>query len=284
MRTKNIFFILTLLFFGASCRSVVDWDLEPAEEKLTIESYISDLNEPWKVHLSRSRNYFDNEDPGAITDADALVTISDDQGNVDTLVFDSDGIFMSDGVRACVRGRTYTLEVQFEGETYSASELCRDQLEIDTVFYFFQPTRNGFIEPGYYVFELAQEIPTPGDHYQWQIFRNDTLLDDFGYIIDTDELADFSYFNSNIDLENVSLDFLPRPFPFEFQAGDEVVLEQRSISRNFYDYLIDFSTQYNQAGSPFDAPPANPIGNVIGALGYFAVFSVERRELKIPEQ
>lgn len=281
LKYTNIFILLVVVTLASACRKVVDWDLEPAPEKLTIESYISDRVEPWKVQLTRTRNYFDNEEAAPITSAQ--VVISDDQGNSDTLVSRGKGLYMSVGDRQCQRGLNYTLEVEFDGESYKATELCRDQLPIDTLFYFYQPTKNGFIDVGYYVFELAQEISTPGDFYQWRIFRNDTLLDDFGYVLDSDEFADFSFFNSNIDLENITLEYLPRPFPFEFQLGDQVVLEQWCINKNFYDYLIELTNQYNRAGSPFDSPPANPTGNIAGAYGYFAVYSIERKALQITE-
>ncbi len=281
MKLYQILIFLAILTVGNACRTVVDWELESAPEKLTIESYISDRSEPWKVQLTRTRDYFDNEEADAV--ASAFVTISDDQGNVDTLQHNGEGEYMSNGVRQCVRGREYTLNVEFEGKSYTATELCRDQLPVDTLLYFYQPTRNGFIDVGYYVFELAQEIAPPGDYYQWRIFRNDTLLDDFGYVLDTDEFADFSFFNSNIDLENITLEYLPRPFPFDFQVGDEVIMEQWCINKNFYDYLIEVTNQYNRAGSPFDSPPANPTGNIAGAYGYFAVYSLERKELTITE-
>jgi len=277
-KTINILAFAIVVLFG-SCRTVVDWDLQSAEQGLTIESYISTELKPWDVQLKRTRDYFDN-DPALVVD-DALVTISDDNGKTDTLTHQGSGLYSTVSNRNCTPGQHYTLDVLFEGDKFSSTELCREQLEIDTFFYFYQPVKNGFITPGFYVFELAQEIATEGDYYQWLVYKNDTLQDDFGYIVDTDEFADFSYFNSNIDLENISLEFLPRPFPFEFDEGDKVVLEQRCINKNFYDYLIEFQTQYDRQGSPFDAPPANPRGNILGASGYFAVYNVDKRSLVI---
>jgi len=271
--------IISLALVFNSCRTVVDWDLQSAEQGLTIESYISNEVKPWEVKLSRTRDYFDNN-PADIVD-DALVTISDDMGNTDTLNHRNSGLYVTAENMSCIPGHHYTLEVIFEGETFSSTELCREQLDIDTFFYFYQPEKNGFITPGYYVFELAQEIEPEGDYYQWRIFKNDTLQDDFGYVLDTDEFADFSYFNSNIDLDNITLEFLPRPFPFQFDEGDRIVLEQRCINKNFYDYLIEFQTQYDRQGSPFDSPPSNPTGNILGASGYFAVYNVVSRSLVI---
>ncbi|MCB9245416.1 MAG: DUF4249 domain-containing protein [Flavobacteriales bacterium] len=284
MKTSNS--ILTLLAFAmivgaGACRKVVDWELEGAEERLVIEGAISNLTQPWEVRLTLTRDYFDNKSIPTVETA--LVTISDDLGNLDTLYHTGDGNYRTTLNKSCVPGRFYTLEVNYAGRKYTCTELCREQEPIDTFTYFYQPFKNGFIEVGYYVFEIAQEIDNPGDYYEWVLYKNDTLQDDFGYILDTDEFADFSYFNQNIDLDNINLEFLPRPFPFNFDVGDRIRLEQRCVSKNYFDYLNEFSTQYNRQGSPFDAPPSNPTGNILGAYGFFSVQNIEIRELLIEE-
>lgn len=264
-----------------ACRKVVDWDLEGAEPKLVVEGAISNLNQPWEVKLSMTRDYFENSEIPKVESA--TVTISDDLGNTDTLFHFGDGLYRTMNNKACLPGRFYSLEISYAGKKYTATEKCREQEPIDTFTYFYQPFRNGFIEPGYYVFEIADEIDSPGDYYEWVLYKNDTLQDDFGYILDSDEFADFSYFNQNIDLENITLEFLPRPFPFTFEVGDRIRLEQRCVSKNYFDYLIEFSTQYNRQGSPFDSPPSNPTGNVIGAYGFFSVQNIDIKELLIEE-
>lgn len=276
---RKLAFILSLASVFASCRTVVDWDLPTSEEELAIEAYISNGDTPWEVELTRTRDYFEKEEAEEV--ANALVTISDDMGNLDTLFHQVDGLYSTKDVRSCIPGHFYTLDVSFEGKDYTATELCREQAPFDTVLAYYEPNSRGFIAEGYYVFQLSDEIDNENDFYQWKIFKNDSLQDDFGYILDSDEFADFSYFNKNIDFDNITPEFLPRPFPLTFEKGDVVRVEQQCINKDYFDFLTELSLQYNKAGSPFDAPPANPIGNIEGAWGYFAVINSQTATVEI---
>ncbi len=283
-KRRSIITALLLIIVLPACRQVVDWDLTSVEPVLVVEGNISTAYEPWEIQLSMTQDYFAKVDPPVVDDA--FVTISDDAGNVDTLAHRGGGVYVSANANRCVPGRTYTLTVKSRGETYRSSGYCREQLPIDTLFYFYFPEKNGFIEPGYYVFELAKEIQPKGDYYWWQIYKNDTLQDEFGYILDTDEFADFSFFNVHYDADkigNIDPDFPPRPFPFGFDPGDVVTVEQYCIDKSMYDFLNETQIQQNKAGSPFDAPPSNPIGNISnGAFGYFGVMNKESRSVRIP--
>lgn len=281
-RNTTLLILLAVTLFPA-CRTVVDWELPESEPALVVEGNISTELKAWTVKLTTTQDYFADDAPPVVDDA--LVYISDDQGNTDTLTY-TDGIYTTGTAKQCQPGRTYTLEVKALGKSFKASEYCREQLPIDTLFYFYFPEKNGFIEPGYYVFELAKEIPPKGDYYWWQIIKNDTLQDQFGYITDSDEFANFSFFNqnySNDSIGNIDPDFPPRPFPLNFKSGDVVTIEQYCINRQLYDFLNQTQIQQNKAGSPFDAPPANPITNVSnGAWGYFGVLNKVSRTVTIP--
>lgn len=273
--------ILLVIVGLFSCRRVVDWELPDSKPALVVESQISNVEQFWTVQLSMTQGYFVNAQPPAVVDAE--VSISDDMGNTDTLFHVADGIYQSTDLKTCIVGHKYTLNIKHEGKEYFATELVRDQLPFDTVGAIYNPGIEGFADPGYYLIEIAQEIEGPGDYYQWRVYRNDTLLDDF-YILDTDEFADFSYFNRNFDIEEASIDNLPRPFPYLMEIGDTVRLEQLCISKNYFDFLFEIETQRNKAGSPFDAPPANPISNISnGAFGYFSVVNEISEEIVVVE-
>jgi hypothetical protein len=126
---------------------------------------------------------------------------------------------------------------------------------------------------------VANEWEEAGDYYQWKIYRNDTLLDGFGYLLDEDQYREQGFFNIFVDpndpLASISQGRLPRPFPFRFEPPDAVYLEQFCINKKYYDFLIELQTQQGRAGTPFDPPPANPISNISnGAYGYFSVVNV----------
>jgi hypothetical protein len=280
---KALIYSLSILLSSVlfSCRQVVDWELPDSEPAIVVQSEISNVEQYWTVNLSMTQSYFSNQDPPTIIDAE--VSITDDMGNRDTLFHSGNGLYETRDLKTCEVGRKYTLNIKHAGKEYFATEELRSQLPFDTVGAIYNPGIEGFAEPGYYLVEIAQESEEIGDFYQWRVYRNDTLLDDF-YIIDTDEFADFSYFNQNFDIDRASLDYLPRPFPYLMEIGDSVRLEQLCISKNYFDFLFEIEAQRSKEGSPFDAPPSNPISNISnGAFGYFSVVNEISKEFVVVE-
>jgi hypothetical protein len=265
-------------FSGVACEEIVQLELPDGGRAIVVESTITTKTEPWSAHITLSQPYFNQADPVFIEDA--LVTIKDDQGGLDTLHHTDTGLYQTKDPKMCVPGRSYTMSISYNGETFEAQEFCNFQNPIDTFTSYFLPENNGFIQKGNYAFMQAEEWVDPGNHYWWKIYRNDTFVEGFGFLLEPDEVGpgtpNDAYFNSNIDTENplsgIAQGILPRPFPFLFEPGDSVFLEQYSISRTYYNFLLELQNQANQSGTPFDPPPANPINNFSGnVLGYFAV-------------
>lgn len=245
---------------------------------IVIESQISNKKNYWAVKLSYSQPYFDQGTIKHPSRAD--VTITENTGKIVELAYDSFGVYRSKTVEHCVIGNSYTLRVELDGKVYTASEKCKYQDTFQLLMAFELPDGNLFIEPGWYVFEKAGEVEAPGDYYQWKIYQNDTLRDGFGYILDTDEFRESSFFNLNIDpddpLKGQSQGILPRPFPFKFEPGDTIVVEQYSISKEYYEFLVELEIQQGRSGTPFDSPPANPNTNIKGGgYGFFSVVNNE---------
>lgn len=285
MKKINNFGLLAITILGfMSCEKIIELEVPSSDPILIIESSISNDTTFWTVKLSNSQPYFEQNDKVFI--ADAFVTISDNMGNVDTLIHQDTGLYATKIVKYCEIGRTYTLKVVHEGKEYLASEKCRPQVSISFLMSFELPDRNGFIEPGFYVFEKAGENETKGDYYLWKIYKNDTLLDDFGYVLDTDEFRETSFFNINIDpddpLKDMDKNILPRPFPFKFDVGDTAVVEQYNISKAYYSFLVELQSQLSRSGTPFDPPPVNPRTNIQGgAFGFFSVTNLSRASVVV---
>ena len=119
---------------------------------------------------------------------------------------------------------------------------------------------------GYYVWEYTAERPGIGDCYQWNLYRNDTLLTDNFYYLNDDQLVDGNY---------LAIDYL-----FPFKLNDKIKFEQMTVSRQLYNFLSAVQNQTNRDGSPFSSAPSNIAGNISnGAMGYFAVRNVIRKQL-----
>lgn len=293
-KSTKILAFLFLVIGLTSCEKLIKIDVEGATGKLVVEGEISQELKPWAVRLSQSQAYYNQNSPSEISTA--VVSISDNQGNIESLIYDSDGWFISAGPKQCVPGLSYTLTVDYDGSIYEATEKCRNQYPLDTIAAYYLPEENGFIDSGWYAFQKASEWEEPGDYYEWKLYRNDTLLDGFGFIIDTDEFIEQgadAFFNLNIDPVDPLAGFpdvIPRPFPFKLNFKDTFRVEQYCINKEYADYLLEVQNQLNRQGTPFDPPPANPINNITNltnsernALGYFSVVNVVGGQIIIGE-
>ena len=271
----------------SACERLIQIDTPEELENISIESWVSTEDRPWEIRITRSQAYYQQD--SAKGELDALVIISDDAGLSDTLQAIGAGRYRSKVSRPAVPGRTYQLSVRLDGQEYTASDYCRFQYPIDTLAAYYLKENNGFIQKGWYVFEQAQEWEAPGDYYEWFIYRNDTLIQDFGIITDEDQFRDNSYFNLNIDrndpLKGIDQGILPRPFPLRFEPGDSVEVIQTCINRGYYDFLQEVQRQLSNTGGPFSSPPANPNSNISnGAYGYFSVVNTVRAKAVVPKK
>lgn len=259
---KTILFSFSVMIFMSSCRDEIILNLNTTGPIPVIEANISNDSVPFKVKVTTTANYYSLSIPFV---SDAQVIIKGSDGINDTLVHDSAGYYLSKAIHPCKVGHTYTLTVNYKGKTYSAAEVCRPQEPIDSLKTIFTPKR-GFLPEGYYLWEWARERPGIGDCYQWNIFRNDTLLNDNFYFLNDDQLVDGQYLSSD--------------FFFPFKLNDRITFEQISISRQLFNFLTAIQNQTNRDGSPFSAPPSNIGGNMSnGAMGYFAVKNIIRKKL-----
>jgi len=283
---KYIYIIVLSSFFFTACEKIVDIEIPSDEPTLVVEGEITNNLEPWSVRLTLSQPYLDQKEVDGISNASVFI-LGDDGSSVE--LFHSDtGMFVSAANEACIEGVTYTLDVTYNGEKFTASETLNNGFPIDTIASYFLPDNNGFIEAGYYVFIQGRENEAEGDNYLWKFYKNDTLQDGFGSIYENDEFGPISFLNQSLDpadpLAGLAQGIIPRPFPFRVEPGDSVRIEQYIISGRHYKFIVDREAQLNRGGTPFDPPPANPDYNISnGGLGYFSVSYKTERSLVISE-
>ena len=270
-----------------ACEKVVQLNVKNDEPIVIINSQLTNNLEKWQVDLTLTQPYFDQSDITTIEDAE--VTITDSDGVTDTLFHSGDGFYQTRALKKCEVGKSYTLSVKYNGEEYTATEACYYQDTIDFIKSYYLPERNGFIPEGYYVFQKSKEHEPDGDFYRWRIIKNDVdMVDTVGYLLDDDEFRSTGFFNINIDsanpLKDIDRGVYPRPFPLNFDLGDNVRIEQFRISEAYYNFLNGFATQQQRAGTPFDPPPSNPRSNIQGgAYGFFSVVNISGKEIVVTE-
>lgn len=249
-----------------SCTKEITLELDTAEPKLVVESIISENLEPYKVKLSQTTPYFTD---GEVYVSNALVMISDDLGNLDTLTYVSNGIYSTITNRQGMVGTTYNLTVIWAGTTYTASETIPLRVNLDTIIYQYQEA-GAFQEEGYITALNAQDIPGYSNHYRFSFYRNDTLqTDPFKYFVVDDQFSDGNYISAFT--------------PYVYQTGDTCRIELLCISKSYYQFLTSLGNQVQASGGPFDPIPSNPPSNISnGALGFFAAVTRSVKAIVLP--
>jgi len=258
---KPILYLLSLLalFSLQSCEQEVDLSLEQGETKLVIEGWVTDQPGPYEFTIRRSGAYFGSTIATMVSGATLI--LSDDMGNVDTLVEGAPGHYYTTYLEG-QQEHEYAMEVQAYGEVYRASNYLTRINDFNFVIPFYSDTL--VFGPGHYILVGADEQVGVGDFYQFRIWRNDSLFDGPGDV----------FFSDDRLVDGQESLFV---YPYPHEEGDTVVVEVRSISNLTYDYLITYIQQLNGSGGPFGSPPENLLTNWDNdALGFFGTASPVR--------
>lgn len=257
---KKVLLLIILLGISISCEEVIQVDLNESDPKLVIEATINLLEDGTSdafVKITRSFPYFDEEVPYV---SNAEVSITDDLGAVFQFTYQDNGIYISDLIPQY--GRTYALEVRYEGDTFTASQRMFPVASLD----FVEQTNDGGFSGE--EIELKAFFIDPVNDQNFYFFE---ALSDKGSLRDTfyDEFFDgnlFFGFYSNEDLI----------------VGDEVIFNLYGVDESFYNFMF---TLLQQTGSnnngPFETQPATVRGNIKNdtnpdefPLGYFRISEV----------
>lgn len=247
---KIIQYIATAIILGitfASCTKVIDANLDESPAYLVIEGSVTDTSAP-SVRITRMVDVEKDNNFPAVTGA--VVTITDNLGNITTLQQSTQGIYFGDTIIG-VPGRTYNLKVVLNGETYTATSIMPKKVYIDSL-----SVRDfGFGEETLFAALHYTDPVGQGNNYRAVLWHNDTLRTDI--FIEDDKFSDGNTREGTL--------FSP---DYTLKKGDKFVIEMQCIDRQVYDYL---SVLIEVGGSSGLASPANPQSNISGgALGYFS--------------
>ena len=253
-------FITSLILLNYSCEEVINVDLNSADPKIVIEGTVTDQSGPYTVSITKTTDYYNPASYPAVSGA--WVNISDDLGFSEQLQEKTDGIYQTANLQG-TSGRTYTLTVIAEGQTYRAVSYMPQPTEIDSLFY--KKIEEG-IRPkdkdGYDLVIRFTDEPGVEDYKRVKIYRNGNLQD--GYFLYNGRLSD----GNVIEYDRIHSDF---------ELNDFVFVQLLSIDKETYEYYSTMSNAIaSSGGSKIQTKiPANPNNNLSGdALGYFGAFTV----------
>lgn len=291
MKPQQVPIYLLALALLSSCETVIDADLNEGPTQLSVDGTITDQAGPQTIRLTQTAAYFDNS-PSPVA-AGATVTVTDDLGKrfafTDT---DNDGYYVWQPTAKDTLGRvgrTYSLSITFQGESYRATAKMNRVPAVDSLI--FRREKINPLSPteGYQAEFYARDFVGATDYYRVKYFRNGKLQNRPRDIL---TLKDASFPGSS---DTDGLIFI-RPFrqainPDSLYAmNDSVKVEVQSLTLEAFDFWQQLSQQITNGGL-FATPPANVPTNIINtnatgkkATGFFVASAVRSRTVRVEEE
>jgi hypothetical protein len=268
VRMIGLSVVLVLLL--SSCEQVISVDLNQAAPQVVIEGIVTDQSGPYSVTLSKSGNYFE---PSLFFPpvSNALVVLSDDLGDRDTLKEGVPGIYQSSSIFRGTPGRTYTLKVETEGQEFDGSSRMPQKVSIDSLFAV--PRRSSSNEPGYDIYLLFNDPPEPGNYYRVNVHVSNSQvamdsIDGRRYRLYSDKLINGNEASYRVRARRTIV------------PGDTITVDLLSLDKSTYDYYLTLNNILTSDRSPTSLSPANPNTNLSnGSLGYFAAYAVDSKKV-----
>jgi len=260
--------IFTLLLFSAlfGCEDVVDVDLNETEPRLVIEASINWFKNTngnnQNIKLSLSAPFFNENIPPA---NGAVVKITDSNNNSYDFIEEGDsGIYRNNNFYPVI-GETYTLFIDYNGESYIASETLKPVASIDFVE---QNNEGGFT----------------GEDIELKVYYTDPAVIEnyyfFEFISDIAMIPALEVYEDRFTDGNQIFGFYTEE---DLESGDQVTIRNYGVSQRFYDFMFILLQQGSEeGGGPFETQPATVRGNCINITnpnnfpyGYFRLSEVD---------
>lgn len=257
--------ILALLLF--SCEEVIDVELDSVDPNIVAEGVIEPGKPVW-LQLSYTTDYFEKDQK--VYEDEALVYLTDGEGNYDTLSYAGEGMYYGKNIIG-KENTTYTLSVYEHNNGYQASSTLLPAPDIVQVW--FQESSWGGMGGNSDEYEINMVI------------TNDTAQDNFYlfkfYINDVPEVDRYYVVNSSYYADEALLEYNPRRISFEMDDHVKVVVHR--IDEDTYNYYSQLNDLL-ESGMGGSSTPYNPQSNFgEDVMGYFSAWSYNSIEINVDE-
>ena len=181
-----------------------------------------------------------------------------------------------------VTGRRYTLQVTWDGDTYTATETMLPAVPLDSIYF-----RIGEGPPGRPV-GLSAAILTRDPDIERNFYLWDQWVDGRRQVSPDSTTFTRAVLSDDIINGAIIKDYTPYG-GIIVEPGQLVRMRQLAISEQAYRFYNSLSQQTSNNGSPFGVPAGSVRGNVANttrparlALGYFIAGEYSERELRVP--
>jgi hypothetical protein len=268
---KNFTLYFTLIICGlalASCQKVIDIEVNSSTSQIVIEGNITNIRGTQYITISRSVAYTEPNNYPAVTGADVQVT--DNLGNTYKFSEMQRGNYAFGPLRG-QSGRTYTLTVKVDNNTYTATSVMPAAVIVDS---------------------LSLSKVTFGSSERKLIAVNYTdpkgVANQFRYILRINGKATNRIYVEDDRLTdgNVIKEDL---YPYDddddtddLKTGDLASVEVQGIDKNVFNYWYTLRSQ-RRGGPGGGTTPGNPPSNLSNnALGYFSAHTYQTLDIVLP--
>ncbi len=305
-------FIFIFLPVAIACTEDFDLNLSGQEPKLIIDAMITNGEAPYFVRLTLSKEAFDKtyeyeDSTGLIINhsfkpvTDAQIIISDNQGNVDTLVSDYaerydysynpetqtwDSTLYIDnerGLKGYYRtqtlhgkaGHTYSLLVKWQGEEYTSLCTMPPCPKIDSISYEYISGEEG--KYNYYLpYIWFKDNPDTKDYYLFKTYGGGGV---WSRSILSDEFIQNEVTGLNV-FQGESHDWWRNGYPM---PGSYYRIEMYAITKEIYEYYEALIAQFRSDGGIYTPTPTSPASNITKhSQGYFSAAGFRYVEEMLP--
>jgi len=263
----QIYISLVMLILAiSSCTERINIDLDESYVRLAVEGYITPEEGEQHVKLTKTSDYFYNNPPQGVTQAQVKVTTGD-----------SAVLFVED----LENPGYYRAPIDFRGipqQTYSLEIQLKDAIN-NSVYYQstaimpHQPAVIDSIELEYnarwerWLVHLYAWEPPSVNYYLFNGYVNGEIITDS---VSRKSVTDDKLYNGNYT-GGITVMVL---YKDEISPGDTFTLSLSNITKSYYDFILNVQEEIQPKNPLFSGPPANVISNIDNdAVGYFAAFS-----------
>ncbi len=261
MNTKIIYsFLFTLII--VSCEDAIDVTLPETEKKIAIDAFI-ETDHKTEVVITETVAFDSPTDPGLLHGAEIIISDnSTPPKSAQLYEVEGKGYYTTNENYLGEIGKVYTLNIKYNGKTYTATDSLKRTGEMDSIFV----KKNESYEKYYSVFVSGQELTGAGDNYRWVVYYNGKpLLHPYFIFAKSDQYIESKYIDRSQVLDG---SFANETMGISIKDNDKIQVKLMSLSQTCLEHYWALETIGQQG--PFAAPAANlPTNFDNGAIGLF---------------
>lgn len=277
-RQQALWLLLTLASLVlTACDDVIDVNTGTSTPVLNIDAWLNNKPGTQTIYLTMTQDYFNNANPPPAASG-ATVSVTDNRGNVYTFSEDvqsAEGAYRwtpGGGEVLGVTGLTYTLNVNYGGETFQASCRVGRVPAIDSLTYaeWDRPMVRDNGKTFYRGEFWATDLPGKGDTYWIRTYKNGVLLSKPSELNVAYDAARVS--GSEFDGVTFTTPVRTGINPTETDAnddpvspvepGDSLYVEIHSLTEASFNYMNEVLKQTDRNGGIAELFSAVPLANV----------------------